>query len=62
MGHVDVDGPGLADAFDVEAFAVEADFAPIVPISGYEDLVSVDDVVFQGIAFDEGLDAQRRVD
>lgn len=43
---VDVDAPALADAFDVETFAEDADLAPRVPMGRDDDLVAFDDVVF----------------
>lgn len=59
---LDVDAPAAADAFDVETFAENADLAPGVPIGGNEDFVAVDDVVSEGLALEQGVDAEGGMD
>jgi len=55
---LDVNAPAAADAFDVETLAQNADLAPGVPARRDEDLVAVDDVVFEGLLLEEGVDVE----
>lgn len=55
---LDVNAPAAADAFDVETLAQNADLAPGVPVRRDEDLVAVNDVVFEGLFFEEGVDVE----
>lgn len=56
--RLDVNAPAAADALDVETLAQNADLAPGVPVRRDEDLVAVDDVVFEGLLFEEGVDVE----
>jgi len=55
---LDVNAPAAADAFEVETLAQNADLAPRVPVRRDEDLVTVDEVMFESLLFEEGVDVE----
>lgn len=59
---LNVDTPAFTNGLDVEAFTKDADFAPGVPVGRDDDLLSINDVMSERIAFEERVDAKRGMD
>lgn len=61
QGQLDVFGPALGGHFCVKVATKHTDLAPRVPVWWYNNLVSVNDIMLQWLALEQGCDAKRRV-
>ena len=53
-----LEAPPVADTLDIEAFPEDTDLPPRVPIRGYNDFFTIDNIVFQRLTFEQRVYAE----